>query len=524
VEFTFDNHVLDVDRRELRRGTELIALEPQVFDLLVYLLKNRDRVVGKDDLLAAVWDGRIVSESTLTSRITAVRKAIGDNGQEQRLIRTMPRKGIRFVGEVLDRNGPGPVDRSLVGAKDSPRLALVLPDKASIAVLPFVNLSADPDQEYFADGMVEEIITALSGIKWLFVIARNSSFTYKGRVVDIKEVGRDLGVRYVLEGSVRKAGTRLRIAAQLIDTATDAHLWADRFEGSLEDVFALQDKVASSVAGVIEPALESAEIRRSTERPTHDLTTYDLYLRALSDFPTCDRDRLTRGLAWLEEAIARDPYYGPALALAAAYRIELENHGWAADSEQNRSIAVELSRRALRTGADDPRILGRSAVALGRFGDNIDAAVALIDRALALNPSSADAWYWSGWLRVFAGRADLAIEHFQASMRLNPRDGRGFHLAGIGTAHFINGRFAEAAAALRASLEELPSFTPTYRTLASCLAHMGRLDEAREIIRQLRSLTASVVPAIQLFRDPKHRELFLSGLCLAASPIEPANA
>jgi adenylate cyclase len=359
----------------------------------------------------------------------------------------------------------------------------------------------------------------LSSIKWLFVIARNSSFTYKGRAVDIKEVGRELGARYVLEGSVRRAGTRLRIGAQLTDPATDAHMWADRFEGSLEDVFELQDKVASSVAGVIEPALQSAEIRRSTERPANDLTTYDLYLRALSDFPTCDRDRLTRGLAWLEEAIVREPNYGPALALAAAYRIELENHGWIADSEQNRSIAVELSRRALRTGADDPRILGRAAVALGRFGDNIDAAVALIDRALALNPSSADGWYWSGWLRVFAGRADLAIEHFQASMRLNPRDGRGFHLAGIGTAHFINGRFAEAAAPLRASLEELPSFTPTYRTLASCLVHMGRLDEAREIIQHLRSLTRSVVPAIQLFRDPKHRELFLSGLRLASTEV-----
>jgi adenylate cyclase len=212
--------------------------------------------------------------------------------------------------------------------------------------------------------------------------------------------------------------------------------------------------------------------------------------------------------------------------LAAAFRIELENHGWIADSEQNRSIAVELSRIALQTGADDPSILGRAAVALGRFGDNIDAAVALIDRALVLNPSSADAWYWSGWLRVFAGLPDLAIEHFQASMRLNPRDGRGFHMAGIGTAHFINGTFAEAAATLRASLEELPSFTPTYRTLASCLAHMGRLDDARAIIERLRSLTPSVVPAIQLFRNSEHRELFLSGLRLASPDVgssDPAD-
>jgi len=520
VEFTFDNHVLDIDRRELRRGAELIALQPQVFDILVYLVLNRDRVVSKDDLLESIWDGRTVSESTLTSRIAAVRKAIGDSGEAQRLIRTMPRKGIRFVGDVREQKQPLTVAPSPKGAKDSRRPALALPDKPSIAVLPFANLTADPEQEYFADGMVEEIITALSRIKWLFVIARNSSFTYKGQAMDVGEVGRELGVRYVLEGSVRRAGTRIRIAAQLIDAATDAHLWADRFDGSLGDVFDLQDKVASGVAGVIEPALQVAEIRRSTERPTNDLTTYDLYLRALSDFPTCDRDRLAQGLAMLEQAIARDANYGPALALAAAYRIEFENHGWIEDSESNRSIAIELSRGALRVGADDPSILGRAAVALGRFGEDIDAAVALIDRALALNPSFADGWYWSGWLRVFAGCPDLAIEHFEASMRLNPRDGRGFHLAGIGTAHFIGGRFADAAATLRASLEELPSFTPSYRTLASCLAHMGRLDDAGAIVQRLRSLTPSVVPAIQLFRNAKHRELFLSGLRRAAG--EPA--
>jgi TolB-like protein len=516
VEFVFGDHLLDVARRELRRGAELIALEPQVFDLLVYLVRNRDRVVSKDDLLAAIWDGRIVSESTVTSRINAARKAIGDSGGAQQLIRTVSRRGLRFVADVREPKKPLADDASLTAVQNPHRPVLVLPDRPSIAVLPFANMNGDPQQDYFADGMVEEITTALSRIRWLFVIARNSSFTYKGQAVDVREIGRELGVRYVLEGSVRRADNRVRIAAQLIDAVTNAHLWADSFDGSLNDVFELQDKVAVSVAGAIEPALQAAEIRRSSQRPTNDLTTYDLYLRALSDFPACERDRLVRGLALLDQAIARDPNYAPALALAAAYRIELENHGWIEDSESNRAFAVELARGALRIGADDPNVLGRAAVALGRFGEDIDAAVALIDRALVLNTSFADCWYWSGWLRLFAGRADLAIEHFEASMRLNPRAGRGFHLAGIGTAHFVNREFEFAAAMLRASLEELPSFTPTHRTLASCYTHMGRLDDARAIIGQLRLLTPYVVPTIQLFRDPRHRELFLSGLRLAA--------
>jgi len=309
LEFVFADHLLDIDRRELRRGGERIALEPQVFDLLVYLVRNRERVVSKDDLLQAIWGGRIVSESTMTSRINAARKAVGDSGEAQRLIRTVPRKGIRFVGVVREGQEPAaPVDARPVAA-DLPRPALALLDKPSIAVLPFANLSGDPEQEYFADGMVEEIITALSRIGGLFVIARNSTFTYKGRAVDVKQVGRELGVRYVLEGSVRKGGRRVRIAAQLIEAATDAHLWADSFDGSLEGVFELQDKAAVSVASIIEPTLQTAEIQLSSGRPTTDLTAYELYLRALA--PSAkgwDYEQIVKVLGHLGQAIERDPY------------------------------------------------------------------------------------------------------------------------------------------------------------------------------------------------------------------------
>ena len=415
---------------------------------------------------------------------------------------------------------------------------LPLPEKPSIAVLPFANLSGDPEQEYFADGMVEEIITALSRIRWLFVIARNSSFTYKGQAIDVKRVGRELGVRYVLEGSVRKAGGRVRITAQLIDTNTGAHLWADRFDGSLEDVFDLQDKVASSVAGVIEPALQAAEIRRSAERPTSDLTAYDLYLRALSLYET-GRAGVERALELLRQAIERDPGYGPALALAAHCHQVLDIIGWAKDPAANRSEGIDLARRALRVAREDPDVLGRAAHAFGYFGEDLDAATALVDRARELNPSFALGWFRSGWLRLWHGNPDLAIEHFQTSLRLSPRNPIAASFLGIGVGHVLKRQFEEARAMLLCSLQESPNSVPSHRWLAVCCAHMGRLEEAREMINRLQAIMLDAAPGASPHRNPEHcepmqdrlravlrdgaspyrnlehRELYLSGLRLA---------
>jgi TolB-like protein/class 3 adenylate cyclase len=405
---------------------------------------------------------------------------------------------------------------ALVSPEAQNRPALTLPDKPSIAVLPFANMSGDPEQEYFADGMVEEIITALSRIRWLFVIARNSSFTYKGQAVDVKQVGRELGVLYVLEGSVRKVGQRVRITGQLIDARRGSHLWADRFDGSLEDVFDLQDKVASHVAGVIEPALRAAEIRRSTERPTQDLTAYDLYLRALPHWASYEKDRLFQALDLLERAIERDPDYGPALALAAHCHYQLDMHGWAQNREANRRKSVKLARQALGRAPDDPDVLAISAAVFGFFGEDLEVATSLVDRCLALNPSFARGWYWSGVLRNWAGQPDTALEHFETFLRLSPRERFGFHQGAIGIALFFSRRFDEAVRQLLASLEQLPTLTPAYRFLASCYAHMGRLDEAHQIVERLRAITPVVVPADTPYRNPEHRELFLSGLRLAA--------
>jgi TolB-like protein len=345
-------------------------------------------------------------------------------------------------------------------ATDAPAPALALPDKPSIAVLPFQNMSGDPEQEYFADGMVEEIITALSRIRWLFVIARNSTFTYKGQAVDVKQVGRELGVRYVLEGSVRKAAGRVRITAQLIDAVSGAHLWADRFDGSLEDVFDLQDKVASNVAGVIEPALQGAEMSRSAQRPTNDLTAYDLYLRALAPIRSGEvgRESYVEALDLLNQAIQRDSRYAPALALAASCRSSLDVAGWIDDAGANRDEALRLTRRALAAARDDPDVLAYSAYVLAYFGEDIIAAIALIDRCLELNPSFAVGWWRSGWLRLWAGQPDLAIEHFETGLRLSPRVRMHDPFLGIGVGHFFARRFDEARAMLlRSQCRRIPT-------------------------------------------------------------------
>ena len=396
---------------------------------------------------------------------------------------------------------------------------LALPDKPSIAVLPFANMSGDPEQEYFADGMVEEIITALSRVRWFFVIARNSTFTYKGQAIDVKRVGRELGVRYVLEGSVRKAGGRVRITAQLIEAETGAHLWADRFDGSLDDVFELQDQVAKSVAGVIEPALQAAETARSANRPTVDLTAYDLYLRAdAMILPSATQ--IPEALRLLEQAIEHDPNYGPALGLAARCCLRLVADGRSGNPEADSRKGIDFARRALRVASDDPGALTDAAAVLAYFGEDIGAMIMLIDRALALNPSFARGWYSSGVLRRWAGQPEVAIEHVKAALRLSPRARVGTSLATLGSAYFVSRRFDEAVPSLLLAIQEDPNFPDPYRYLAACYAHMGRLDEARATLQRLKGITSVVMPRSTMLQHPEHRELFLSGLRLAAGEVE----
>jgi adenylate cyclase len=422
-------------------------------------------------------------------------------------------RSLRLARPPPPHAGEGSARSARVGAAEPP--ALPLPDKPSIAVLPFQNLRGDAEQEYFVDGMVEEIITALSRIRWLFVLARNSSFIYKGQAVDVKQVGRELGVRYVLEGSVRKAGGRVRITAQLIDVTNGTHLWADRFDGALEDVFELQDKVAISVAGVIEPALQAAEITRSANRPTNDLAAYDLYLRALANFPWLRKEELLEARDLLSQAIARDPRYGPALAWAGICHYRLCFDGWAEDPVASRRQAVALAERALAVADDDPGVLTNAALVLGRTGQDISTAIALIDRSLALNPSSARGLYGSGFIRVHAGQYDAAIEHLEKSLRLSRRAYSGAPRLPLDIAHFFSGRFAQSAEILAMYTREGASAT-AYCFLASCYGHLRRLDEARAVIERLRAIAPDALSSNSAkYSNPEQRELFLSGLRLA---------
>jgi adenylate cyclase len=511
-EISFGPFRLDLRRPELRRDGEPVRIHRRALGILCALAEAEGEIVSKDELMARLWPGRIVEEGNLHVHVSALRKSLDEHGKGHSFVVTVPGRGYRLA----DLTGL----RSAQLAEGSLPPQLPLPDKPSIAVMPFQNMSGDPEQEYFADGMVEEIITALSRIRWLFVIARNSSFTYKGQAVDVKRVGQELGVRYVLEGSVRKGGNRVRIAAQLIEAESGAHLWADHFDGSLEDVLDLQDQVAISVAGVIEPALQAAEIRRAVDRPRHDPTAYDLYLRALRVIGSWEKQNYREALDRLSHAIEQDAAYGPALALSGWCHMVLYNSGWTDDPEATRQKAISLARRAVRNTGDDAETLGRAAYILAYCGEDIDAATALIDRSLRINPSFAYGWHWSGWLRLWAGLPDVAIDHIERSLRLDPRDPNGTALAVNGIAHFFARRLDQARIMLWLSLQQHPDWVPTNRFLAACYAHLGELDEAKMMIKRLRALTPVVLPKADHWRDPEQREFYLSGLQLAISAAE----
>jgi len=481
VQFTFGDYVLDPDRRELSHRAEVVPVGPQVFDLLMHLVSHRDRVVTKDELLQAVWTGRIVSESTISSHINAARKAIGDTGDDQHLLRTVARKGFRFVGEVQ------------VAEHSAPTSALVLPDRPSIAVLPFHNLSGDPEQDYFADGVVEDIIAALSRMRWLFVIARNSSFTYKGRAADVKDVGRALGVRYVLEGSLRKTGNKVRITGQLIDTTNGMHLWAERFEGTLEDIFELQDQMAESVVGAIAPQLERAEIERAKRKPTESLDAYDYYLRGIAKLHSGTHESIDAALPLFRQAIELDPEFASAYGMAAWCHFWRKINGWTTDRPREIAEGIRLARLAVEIGRNDAVALTRGGHALAHLASELDGGIALLDRAVLLNPNLASAWFLGGFLRALHGEPDAAIEHLTHAIRLSPLDPELFRMqAGMALAHFFAGRFDAAAAWGEKAVGNLPDFLAAVCVAAASHALAGRTDKAKKTMERMRTLDASL--------------------------------
>jgi TolB-like protein len=480
--YLFEDFALDGDRRELRRGNDLISVEPQVFDLLQYLIRNRERVVSKDDLVDAVWQGRIVSDATLASRINAARSALQDNGEQQRLIRTILRRGLRFVGTVREEGGA-----EAIAPVEQPKPGLGIPARPSIAVLPFVNLSGDPEQDYFADGMVEDIITGLSRIRWLFVIARNSSFTYKGRAVDVKQVGQELGVRYVLEGSVRKVGSRVRITGQLIDAEDGSHLWAERYDRDLTDVFALQDEITISVVAAIEPNLRRAEIERVRRQRPDSLDAYDLLLRALPDVYTFMPQGAAKGLPLLDQALAIEPNYALAHGFAAwAHQTLFIRGGMQAE---HREKASRHAHAAIEHGSGDAMALALAGFTIGLVEHDRKLADEAFSQALSLSASCAFVYAFGCVPVAYGGDATRAIDWGEQALRLNPLDAMSCVPQGmIGFGNFLNGRHEQAVAAGRRAVEMNPGFSILHGWLAAPLARLGRIDEAKAAATRLLSL------------------------------------
>ncbi len=399
--------------------------------------------------------------------------------------------GFEDLGEQQVKNIARPVHVYRIPRVETARTnaALPLPDKPSLAVLPFQNMTGDTEQEYFVDGIVEEITTAISRLPWLFVIARNSSFTYKGRAVDVKQVARELGVRYVVEGSVRKAGNRVRITGQLINSSSGAHIWADRFDGALDDIFELQDQVASSLVGAIEPKLRQSEIARAIRKPTANLDAYDLYLRALAQVSKITQENLREAIVLFKRALAIDPSYAPAAARVALCRVGQVSFGLGRVSDAERTEATQLAAQAINIGRDDPDALWMGAHALSFFARAHGTAASAVDRALTLNPNSAHAWMTSGRVACFRNRPDEAIEAFHRAMRLSPLDPQTYQfIGGIAWAHLLAGRYPEAVEWTDRSLAENPHYTAMFRYKLVACAHLGRMADAHELLRQMLAL------------------------------------
>jgi adenylate cyclase len=403
---------------------------------------------------------------------------------------------------------------------ESARPALALPDKPSIAVLAFDNLSGDPEQEYFADGMVEEIITALSRLRWLFVIARNSSFAYKGRAVDVKRIGRELGVRYILEGSVRKAGSRVRITGQLIDTSTGVHLWADRFEGAIENLFDLQDQVTASVVGAIAPKLEQAEIERAKRKPTSSLDAYDYYLRGMAAVHLWTREGNEEALLHFRRAIDLDPGFASAYGMAARCYAQRKGGGWMVDRVRDIAEAERMARRAVELGKEDALALATAGIALAYVVGDLDDAAAFIDQALKLNPNLAWAWAFGGFVKAWLGEPEAVIERVTHAMRLSPRDSQLFNMqSAMAHAHFLAGRYIEALSWSEAAVREHPNFVLVNVWVAVNAALAGRPEVAEKAVARLRQLQPQLrisdLMEMFPFRKPEHRAKWVEGLRLA---------
>jgi len=516
VRFLFENHILDTDTRELRRGDAAIQVQPQVFDLLTFLVQNRERVVTKDDLLAGVWGGRTVADSTLATHINAARKAVGDNGEDQKLIRTISRKGIRFIAEVSflpASQEPAPAE--MAASQRAPRTALPSPERPAIAVLPFVNMSGEARQEYFSDGISEDIITALSKLRWFFVIARNSTFTYKGKSVNVKQLAGELGVGYIVEGSVRKDGDRVRITAQLIDTATGSHIWANRYDRKLADVFSVQDEITDAIVASIEPHLYAAENFRARRKAPENLDAWDLVMRALWHFWRISSEdfRIAEQLA--EQAIAIDPGYAQAHAMLAVSHATGVHMGWE-DGAAVLPIAERAALTAVKIDNEDPWAHLGLAFTQARLGRHAESRTSF-ETALQLNPNFSLAHGIYGLVLSWSGRWREGAESAHRALRLSPRDPLAAMFYAVAAyAAYIERDYAESIALCRKSIRLRGDFTGAWRVMVAAAGMTGDTETAAEAMegyrRTLPGVTLAKAEEQLMVIHEGERAHFLEGL------------
>ena len=482
--YAFGPFRLDVAAGILFRGAEPVALGQRAIALLQILVEGGGNPISKDRLIESAWPGLAIEESNLPVQIAALRRVFAEEPGGDSWIKTLPRRGYRYVGPVAVK------EQENQGAAGNEQPALAPPDKPSLAVMPFTNMSGDPEQEYFADGMVEEIITGLSRIKWLFVVARNSSFIYKGQSVSVSQVGRELGVRYLLEGSVRKAGQHVRTTGQLVEAKTGVHIWAERYDRPLDDIFTLQDDITLNVVGAIEPSLREAEIERVKRKRPENLDAYDLVLRALPHVFLPMPAEAAKAMPLLERALTLEPDYAGAHGyLAWCHQILFVRGGF---NKENHDAAIRHARAALSYGRDDA-----TALAIGGFVISItehDRATAFeaLEQALAISPSSSFALFCGSAALAYAGEAERGIDWAERALRISPFD-RMNHLSyhALAIAHFLRGRYDEAAHAARRSVQSIPSSSGSHSVLAAALAKLGRIEEAKAVALQVLALDTS---------------------------------
>jgi TolB-like protein/Tfp pilus assembly protein PilF len=470
----FGDVEIDLNAFELWRGGVLQAVEPQVLELVSYLARNSGRLVTKDELIETVWNGRIVSDATLASRIKSARQAIGDDGARQHWIKTVHGRGVRFLGEVAS----GPAE---------PPPAADASGRPAVAVLPFENLTGESGESFLADGVAEEITAALSRMRSLTVIARSSTQVYRRRPVELGQVGRELGVRYVVMGTVRQAADTVRINARLVDVGSGAQIWADHYGGRLEDVFALEDRITAQLLSALVPTIRGVEIERARRKRPDSMEAYDYVMRALPQVWALTQEAGLEALRLTERAIALQPDYALAHALAAWCHFWQYVNGWPADLEATRVEGLRLARAALRLDDEDPDVLAMVGAVEATLGRHLDYAAALIDKALTIDPNSAWAWIRGGYCHVYRGSAELALQYFERAEKLSPFDPLNFNRhVGVALAHFIAGRYRQSAEAAAKSLLERPHLTWGHRVIAAAYGQLGMRAEAAAAADRIR--------------------------------------